>query len=116
MARGTDGKTRREIITFDEPSRAGELVQIELSYCTDNERSDSLPKLWYKNGSIDRILGDYIHIEVFATDKDGLCLGKYNPQEIKGEKTSTINFDWMLEATEENREKIINKVYELMTK
>ena len=116
MARGTDGKIRREIITFDEPSRLGESVRLVLSYRADGGRINSKPKLWYKYGFIDRLLETYIDISVVVTDKDANCLEKYNPQIIKGEKTDTINFDWMLEATEENREKIINKVYELMTK
>ena len=40
-------------------------------------------------------------------DKEGNCCVKYNPQISSGTK---INFDWILEATKENKERILNEI------
>ena len=47
-------------------------------------------------------------ISVYVTDKDGNCYGRYNPHELP--KSHKINFDWVLEGTEENRIKILEEI------
>ena len=37
----------------------------------------------------------------------GRCSGKYNPTTNDGK----LNFEWLLEATEENQQKIIDEIY-----
>lgn len=102
---------------FTKPNAKGETLIIELSLCTNSGGSHALPVLWKKNGYIDRVLETYWNIEVYVTDTEGASWGRYNPQTKLSEdgKRLVINFDWMLEATEENKEKILNEVYRLFS-
>lgn len=103
---------------FIDTNSKGESLVIELSLCEDwKESKNSLPKLWNKNGYINRVLETYWHISTYVRDTEGNCYGRYNPQEKLSEdkKRMVINFDWMFEATEENREKLINEVYSLFS-
>lgn len=78
--------------------------------------------LWVKHGYVKEVF-PWWHISVYATDKDGYTWGRYNPQEKpfvrkddKGkivESRNTVVFDWVLPATEENRQKIIAEVSRL---
>lgn len=68
----------------------------------------SLPMLWKAAGLIDRVLDTWVGVNVYVTSEDGTCRGDYNPQESGiGHK---INFDWMLEDTPENRDRIIAEI------
>ena len=105
----------RWFYTFTEPNDKGEKILVELSLCTNSGSSHALPILWKKHGAIDRILETYWSIETYVTDTEGNCWGRYNPQTKLSEdgKRAVINFDWMFEATEENKEKLIDEVYRL---
>ena len=104
------GKTRTRY-TFTEKNGKNESICFDLSRIESDGKKGSLPYLWKKAGYIDRILKSRWILEVFCTEEDGSCWGRYNPQIIPG--TNKINFDWMLEATEENRQKLIDEVYRL---
>lgn len=110
------GKSR-ELVTFEELNAKGEKIQLELVRCENSGGSNSLPALWKKAGHIDRVLETWWSIDVYATEDEGegACWGLYNPQEKEAEdrKRHVINFDWMLEATEENRQKLIEEVERL---
>lgn len=110
---------------FIEPNAIGEKIILEVIKCVYNgtakDDKKSLPYLWMEHGYIDRILESYWFINTYVTDTEGNCLGKYNPQ-VTGKDTSetemlhsVINFDWMFEATEENKEKIFDEVYRLFS-
>ena len=102
--------------TFTDTNAKGEKIIIELSKCEDwKESKKSLPKLWQQNGYIDRVLETYWCVETYVKDTEGNSFGRYNPQTKYNaeEKRMVINFDWMFEATEENKEKLINEVYKL---
>ena len=102
------GETR-ELYTFEEKNSKGEKIQIEFLKCIpDNSSKNSLPNLWLEHGYIDRLLNSYWCVQVYATQEDGLCLGRYNPTIKKG--TNKIDFDWTLEATEENKQKLLNEI------
>lgn len=88
-----------------EPKRDDREFCIEVYFCEANGRN-SLPELWCKNGYMDKVVSKYMCIETYCTDKDGLCTGSYNPQTIGINK---INFDYMLESTVENLNKLIDK-------
>jgi hypothetical protein len=105
----------RWLYTFTDTNAKGEKLIIELSKCKDNSYKDSLPKLWKKNGYINRVLEAYWSIETFVTDTEGNCWGKYNPQHklSKDKKRIILNFDWIFEANKINKEKLINEVYRL---
>lgn len=102
---------------FTDTNEKGEELIIELKKCEDNSYKDSLPKLWKKNGYIDRVLKNYWSIQTYVTDTEENCCGKYNPQEKLSDdrQTRIINFNWMSEATEENKGKLINEVYRLFS-
>lgn len=93
----------------------GETLVIELSECTNSGGKNALPVLWKKQGYIDRILDTYICVSTYVTDTDGHCWGRYNPQVKLSEdkKRSVINFDWMFENTEENKQKLIDECIRL---
>lgn len=100
---------RRWLYTFAEKNSKGELIQVELVKCEpDNSSNASLPNIWKKYGYMERVIDSYWDIKVCVTDENGNCFGKYNPQCKKD--SLKIDFDWMIEATEENRIKILEEV------
>ena len=107
----------RWFYTFTEPNAKGEKLVIELSHCTNSGGSHALPVLWKKNGYIDRVLETYWSIETYVKDTENNSYGRYNPQSKLSEdgKRSVIDFDWMFEATEENKEKLLNEVFRLFS-
>ena len=107
----------RELITFEGVNSKNEKIQLELTRCESEGKAGSLPYLWKKNGRMDRILKNWWCLSTFATEDagNGSCWGRYNPQDKISEdgKRRVIDFGWMLEATEENREKLIAEVERL---
>lgn len=99
-------------LKFDELNLRKESLTIELSLCKDDSNSKrSLPKLWYSFGYTDKVLETYWCVSTYVKDSEGYCWGKYNPQSKMEGKRTVINFDWMLEGTEENKEKLIDETY-----
>jgi len=95
--------------TFSDPTTLGGELIVDVTKCEpDNTSRHSLPRLWQKGGYIERLLENYWNVETFAYDDKGGCWGKFNPQIIPGK--NKINFDWMLEATEENKRKLLDAV------
>lgn len=105
-------KGRRWYVEFKEKNQLGEKILVEFSYCENSGGAHSLPNMWYKNGYIDRVLENYWIISTYATELNGMCRGRYNPQEKKSEdgKRLVIDFEWMLEATEENAAKLFKEI------
>ena len=99
------------LIHVTEPNEKGETLLIELSECTNPGGKNALPVLWKKHGFIDRVLETYICIHTYVTDTEGNCFGRYNPQTKLSDdgKRHVINFDWMFENTEENKQKLIDE-------
>lgn len=104
----------RTLYSFAEPNTKGERIQFELTACHNPGGKDSLPYLWKKHKFIDRVLETWWNLQVYVTNENG-CFGRYNPTVKLSEdgKRQVINFDWMLEATEENKQKLIDEVYRL---
>lgn len=107
---------------FKEPNAKGETLTIELTKCEDDPNwKNSNPKLWNKNGCTGSVLETYWSISTYVRDTEGNCFGIYNPQHTTeyNPKTDTIrpviNFEWMFEATEKNKEKLIDEVYRLFS-
>lgn len=106
----------RTVYTFAEQNRNGERLQVELvEVRPDNRSKSSLPNLWQKHGYTKKRLESYFSVATYATDADGLCWGRYNPQTkeeaVNGKPRAVINFDWMLEVTEQNRERLLRECY-----
>lgn len=72
----------------------------------------SLPYLWYKNGHTEKILQNWWEVQTYITKEDGMCYRAYDPTIKPSDdgKRFVINFDWMLDATEENFEKILDEI------
>ena len=91
---------------------------IEISVITpDNTSKNSLPNLWYASKLTDKVLDTYLSLQTYLTNKDNNCVGKYNVQVINGgfderlnKVIRTINFDNLLEATNENINILVDKV------
>lgn len=111
------------LYTFADLNARGEKIQFELSRCGDGLENckNSLPYLWKKSGYINRVLPNYWCVSVYATENNGNCWGWYNPQTLDYKRTDKdgktiesryiINFDYMFEATEENKQKLIDEIY-----
>lgn len=107
----------RWFLKFKDVNKKGEKLTIHLIKCKDNDSNNSLPKLWYKKGYKDRILENYWSVNTYIEDSEGNSFGLYNPQckFDKVEKRNIINFDWMFEATSENKELLIKEIYNLFS-
>lgn len=90
-----------------------ETMTIEIVHCKNPGGKNSLPYLWHKNGWTDNVMESYINCHTYVHDSEGGCYGGYNVTEKYDGKRNVINFDWLLEDTEENRKKIIEACIEL---
>lgn len=103
-------------------NKSGEKLQATIvSVSHDLKDKHSLMNLWVKNGWLEKPLKSYWSIDTYAKDADGNCFRKYNPQEYLYRQVSKktgkvivsrnrIDFDWMLDANEENLQKIIGEI------
>ena len=65
-------------------------------------------RMWVKNGCVKEFLTRTLNVKTYCFDKKDVWLEKYNPQII--ENTNQLNFEYMLEATEENERLLLNEV------
>ena len=102
-------------IHVTEPNQKAETLTIELVECENPGGKKSLPYLWHKAGYTDKFLDTYLCIHTYCTDSEGNCYGRYNPQTKRSDdgKRNVLNFDWMYENTEENKQKLINETIRL---
>lgn len=89
-----------------------EKIEVEIEEVRHDKtlRSD-LMKLWVKKKWMPKFLDKTLYVRTYVYDMNGNCYGKYNPMVRKDNRK--INFDWVLEATEENQEKIIEEIKRL---
>lgn len=108
----TDSLTK---IYITQPNKKSETLMIELMECKNPGGKNALPYLWYKAGYTNKVLDTYLSVDTSCTDSEGNCCHKYNPQtkRSKDGKRNVINFDWMFENTEENKQRLINEVIRL---
>lgn len=97
----------REFYHFNDRNSKGEKIEVEFVK-VENDNNRHLINLWYKKGFIKEQLENYWQVTVYAYDKEGNCYGKYNPQILP--YGTRIDFDWILEATKENKERILNEI------
>ena len=90
-----------------------ETMTIEIVHCENPGGKNSLPYSWYKNGWTNKVMETYICCHTYVHDSENGCYGGYNVTEKYDGKRNVINFDWLLEDTEENRKKIIEACIEL---
>ena len=97
---------RRWQYEYDEPTPRGERIAVELRRCDGG----SLPRLWHKEGRTSRLLKSWWGVTVYAYDEDGRCFGRYNPTAKPGGDGYVYDFAWVLEATEENKERLFREI------
>lgn len=97
----------RTVYTFARSTAAGESLVVEFSRCESSNTRGDCARLWYKHGYTSRILPTYWAVSTYATDADNNCRGRYNPTIGADGK---LDFAWVLEATEENRTKLLNEI------
>ena len=90
----------------------GETIVVDFTAVRpDNNYKNSLPNLWHRNGFISYVLPSYWSVDVYVYDQRG-CWERYNPTVKLHEsgKRQVLDFDWMLPATSENRNKILAEI------
>ena len=97
--------------TFEERNSKGEQIEVEFNLIENNHTARSIMRLWYKNGYTKKELPSCWSVQTYVTDKKGHCWGRYNPQAYP--HTNRINFDYVLEGTEENKEFLLNEICKL---
>lgn len=102
----------RRFYTFEETNKLGEKLVVEIGRC-HAEGKNSLPTLWYKHGWTKDLMTDYLVVNTYVTDTEGGCSGKYNPTHKLDEdgKRYVINFDWLFEPSDDNKDKVLNEIY-----
>lgn len=104
-----------EFIYVTGTNQKKETLIIEIVGCSNPGGKNSLPYLWYKAGYTNKVLNTYLSIHTYCRDSEGNCCGRYNPQIKRSDdgKRNVINFNWVFENTEENKQKLINEVLRL---
>lgn len=115
-------RTKKYIVVEFGKNKKGEKLQATITPIShDLKNKHSLMNLWVKNGWLEKPLKSYWNIDTYAKDAEGNYFRKYNPQEYLyrqvSEKTgkvmvsrNRIDFDWMLDANEENLKRIIDEI------
>lgn len=95
----------RTVISFNEPNSKGEKIDCEIDIIA-NDCDNSIVNTWYEHGWIEHPFMNYINMNTYITNKDGDCRGRYNPTITKDGK---VNFDWVLNATQSNLDKLMKE-------
>lgn len=89
-------------------NKKGESLTVEVNSCYNEKSPRCLPVLWHKNGWTDRLILNYWSVRSYVHDQDGNCYGRYDFIKLSDDgKRRVIDFDWILENTTENLEKMI---------
>lgn len=115
----------RWFVRFNDLTPRGEKLLVEITLCkADPKDKQALPYVAKKLGWTDRVIPEWWSIQTFITDAEGNQWGDmYNPtvtmeeyeypdDGIKHETrySPVIDFDWHLEATEENARKLLEEI------
>jgi hypothetical protein len=96
---------------YPQTNRGGERLALSVSCCYNTKSPHCLPVLWYKAGYTDRVILDYFCVDTAVYDKDGFCYRKYDFSKLSEDgKRRVVDFDWVLELSKENLEKLIREV------
>lgn len=99
-------------VEFTEKNKKGESLKVEVVVQEWGDKN-TLWDAWIKHGWMKKKLPTLLFISTYATDEDGNQRGLYNPQHKRSEdgRREVVDFDWMLEGTEENIERILEETY-----
>ena len=81
---------------------------------SDKKDKNCLMNLWVENKYLDKFIDEYWHLELFVYTPDGDCVNKYNPQ--INYNTFKLDFNYILEATQDNLDYLLNKIKEISNK
>ena len=104
----------RTLYTFKETNAKNERLVVEITECYYNTKDkNSLPCLWKQNGYTNKLYDNALHVDCYCYEENGNCYGRYNPTVKRSEdgKRMVINFDNLLEVSEENKKILLNKIY-----
>lgn len=99
---------------FKEKNKKGESLVVELTEVYyNNTCSSSLPNLWKEHGFTNKLYNNAIFINCYCYLPNGTCKEKYNPtiKLSEDKERNVINFDYLLEVNEENKNKLLKKIY-----
>ncbi len=96
--------------TFSARSARGEEIVVDFSRSVNDHGRYALPRRWREAGLIDREPETWWSVTVYAEDEEGNCRGRYNPTEKPGGYGRVWDFEWLMEATEENLEKLSREI------
>ena len=102
----------RKVYVSEKENKKGEKIIIEISKSYyDITNKNSIPSLWIKHGYTTHLYKTALWIDCEVTNKDGQAYRKYEPTSKLSDdkKRLVINFDWLLEATEESETKLLNE-------
>ena len=96
---------------YPSKNKKGESITLEVDYCHNVKSPRCLPVLWHKAGYTDRLILNYWSIGTYVRDAEGSCWRKYDFTKLSEDgKRRVIDFDWILEPTVENLEKMVTEV------
>ena len=94
--------TRKRYVTADG-------LSVDVSVTEYDRSGNSLMTMWVKGSLLPRFIERVLWLDVEA-DVGGHAAKAYNPQEcVRGGRVE-IDFDWVLEATPENEERLLEEV------
>ena len=110
-----------EWYTYEDTNGKRETLVVNIRKCVaDLKSKNSLMVLWKKNGYISEMVPTYWSVDTYVHKADGTCYRNYDPSfyhyheyDRKGNtvvSNSRIDFEWLLEATEENKAKILAEI------
>lgn len=97
---------------YEDTTPRDERIIVEFTRCENTGSKSCLPALWYKHGHTPTELPDWWSVRVYVCEAEGDCYGRYNPTDKLDERINrhVIDFDWILPATEANREKLLREI------
>lgn len=96
-------------------NKNGESVEVYATK-TEHEKNSGLMELWLKHGYLKNYIPTTWSIQTYCNTKDNGCRAYYNPtiKVSKDNKRMIINFDMMLEATENNLQRIFDNIQKMI--
>lgn len=96
---------------YAKKNKKGERLTISINCCYNEKSEHCLPMLWYRAGYTDRLILNYLSLDTYVYLPNGECCRRYDfTKESEDGKRLTIDFDWVLEQSEENLEKMVKEI------
>lgn len=106
-------KNKTEWFDFNKKNSKGEKLTISITHCEAVMNDDgsvskhAVSYSWFQKGFTKKLLKSYFSVKTYVNDEFDM---KYNPQKTIVNKQNVIDFDWLLEDTEENKQRLLNEI------